>query len=551
MQVPRIAENVELNNLALIAITTFSVLVAFGLFVVVSRWLLRRAAHASHIDAFERAVERTLTRSKRAVRITTTAVSLLVIVGACGLLAVSVWRGIDLHQWVNDGALHLTWGTLYLAVRIIGGVVAGTATLRFFRRHGEPILTRFETQLLAIEVLGQQTALVSKLVGRIQPLLTVALIYIIFNLIAEWLSLPTGLHWLVATAVYVVLVLQCGRMLVMLVHIMTDALDRLASTRFESTRYQAYYEGSRELWPLAQRSFEALTYLAVATLLVREFTYLNTFEPYGPMTMQLIGIVFLSRVVVELSRVLIHETFTRSEGVAADALKRRITLIYLIQSGVKYLIYFGAAIWMLRTVGIDPAPFLAGAGIVGLTVGLGAQKLVNDMVSGFFILFEGQMLAGDYVRIGEAEGTVEQVFLRVTKLRDLEGRLHTLRNGNIDTVINYSREWVYAVVEVSVAYQMNLTKVLQVLREAGEELCRQEPERVLDDPEIQGVEAFQDSGILIRTVTRVHPGTHLDMERRFRKIVKEFFNQHDIEIPYPRQVEIHVDSEGRPVPPRY
>ena len=552
MEIPRIAESVELNNLILISIATILLLVIVATSVSLALWLLRRAGRASHIDAVEDAVERMMARTARGIRVGTAATSLLIVLSACGLLAVTVWRGVDVQAWVDETSAQLTWRSALLVVRMLGTVVGVIVVSLFLRRQSQPMLARIEQRLLRVEVLTDQAELVGRLVAQLRPLVNIALVYVAFDLGAGWLALPSGLHWFVGTTIFALLAVNLGRQLGLLIHLMTDALDRLGGQRLESTRYDNYYRGLRTLWPLARRSFEAVTWLAVATLVVGRFSALQDFEPYGPKVIALIGIFFLARVFVEMSRVLVRESLTHGTGAATDddAAKRRITLVYLVQSGVKYLIYFGAAIWMLRTIGIDPAPFLAGAGIIGLTVGLGAQRLVNDMVSGFFILFEGQMLTGDHVRIGNAEGTVEHVFLRVTKLRDLDGRLHTIRNGNVDTVINFSKDWVFAVVEVQVAYEMNLNEVFRVLGLSGKALRDEAPDEVLELPTIQGVESFDDSGITIRTVTRAKPGTHLRIERLYRKIIKEFFEAHDIEIPYPRQVEIHLDADGERIAAR-
>src|SRR5262249_17918097 len=151
----------------------------------------------------------------------------------------------------------------------------------------------------------------------------------------------------------------------------------------------------------------------------------------------------------------------------------------LIQNIVKYIVYFCVCMMILRDLGIDPTPILAGAGIVGLTVGLGAQKIVQDLLAGLLLLFEDQILQGDYIRIGETEGTVEQLSLRITRVRDRLGRLHILRNGEVQNVINYSRGWTLAVVEMTVAYEDDLAKAMRVIGEVGARLPAAMPEQVI------------------------------------------------------------------------
>lgn len=544
MRFVRFSEDLAINNLVLTLIATGAALVAMAVGIVLAVWLVRRAARATHVDAVESAVERVW----RPVRVLATVAAFVIILAACGLLGVSIWREIDLHRWVEESLARFTLRDLWLVGRVVGVLVVVVAGSLYLRRLMQPLIGRAAARLLRIDVLAGQDEVVGKLVAQSRPLLNIFLVYAGVSLAADWLNLPAALDWLVSTVIFVIFVINAARTVVLLVHLATDSLDRIGLGRFDGTRFETYYRNVRGLWPLAKRSFEAVTWLAAATLIVGQFQYLAPIRPYGPKIITLIGIFFLARVVVELSRVLVEEGLTRSTAEEdPEAAKRRLTLVYLVQSLVKYSIYFGAGIMMLYEVGIDPAPFLAGAGIVGLTIGLGAQKLVNDMVSGFFMLFEGQLLTGDFVRINDAEGVVEQVYLRVTKIRDPHGRVHTIRNGNIENVVNYSREWVYAVVDIGVAYEMDLNEVVRVIGVAGQRLREQLPELVLEDTRILGVDALADSSIVFRTVTKVQPGRHLEVERAFRKTVKEAFNEFDIEIPYPREVQIRVDKNMNPI----
>jgi small conductance mechanosensitive channel len=210
---------------------------------------------------------------------------------------------------------------------------------------------------------------------------------------------------------------------------------------------------------------------------------------------------------------------------------------------LKYFIYFGAGIMVLIEMGINPTPILAGAGIVGLAVGLGAQSLVNDVVSGFFILFENYYLVGDFIETGEARGTVEAIDIRTTRIRNPNGPQHILRNGQIGEIINYSKEHTRAVVEVGVAYESDLDHVFRVLEQVGKEL-KEKDHDVLEPTVVRGLQNFGESELLIRTITKVKPGQHRQVQRDLRKMVKEAFDREGIEIPYARRVLILKDEEG-------
>ena len=207
------------------------------------------------------------------------------------------------------------------------------------------------------------------------------------------------------------------------------------------------------------------------------------------------------------------------------------------RSILSYVIYFIAFVLILRALSLNPLPLLAGAGIVGVVFGLGAQPLINDVVSGLFILFEKLYLVGDFIETGTARGVVETIELRTTRIRDPDGQLHILRNGQLGDVVNFSKGYTYAVVEVGVAYDSDLDQVYEVLKKTGEELKASQPD-VLEPTIVQGLDNFGESELTIRTLTRVKPGRHRQAARQYRKMIKDAFDREGIEIPFARRVII-------------
>src|SRR5262245_18377615 len=172
---------------------------------------------------------------------------------------------------------------------------------------------------------------------------------------------------------------------------------------------------------------------------------------------------------------------------------------------------------MLGVLGVDTRPILAGAGILGLAGGLGAQSLVTDVVSGFFILFENQYLVGDYIKIGDAFGRVEVVSIRCKQIRDEQGRLHIIPNGQVKGVVNYSKGYGYAEVDLKLPASSDLGDVYRAMSEAGRRvwLARRE---VLADTVIKGLVDLTPNEITVRAVTRVQPGPHLAMQNEYRRL---------------------------------
>jgi small conductance mechanosensitive channel len=214
---------------------------------------------------------------------------------------------------------------------------------------------------------------------------------------------------------------------------------------------------------------------------------------------------------------------------------RRLTMIPLFRSLLQYLIYFSVAVSILYILDINPTPILAGAGIVGIAVGLGAQTLINDIVCGFFILFENYYLVGDYIEAGKAEdktveGTVEAIELRTTRIRHPNGQLQIIRNGDIGSITNYSKQYIFAVVEVYVPYNSNLTHIYQVIEEIGQQLKTNDPD-VLEPTLVDGVESMGESNLLLRTLTKVKPGKHIQIQRSLRKMFMDTLLMEGILLP--------------------
>ncbi|HYT95072.1 MAG TPA: mechanosensitive ion channel family protein [Gemmataceae bacterium] len=289
------------------------------------------------------------------------------------------------------------------------------------------------------------------------------------------------------------------------------------------TSFRRYWERITRMFPFGERCFDAAVYLSAASLCVRELAFIAVVADFGPRIVECIGIFFCSRVIIELLHVLLQEAFGMyAEDGGLDQKGR--TLVPLLHSICQYAIYFGSVVLMLGQLGVDTRPLLAGAGILGLAVGLGAQSLVTDVVSGFFILFENQFLVGDYVKIGDAAGTVEEVGMRVTKIRDGQGKLHIIPNGQIKGVVSYSAGYVNAVVDYPLPSGSDLESVFRSMREAGERL-RLEREEVLAETEIHGIVDLKSSEMTVRAVTRVKPGAHGIIQNEYRRLLKQVLDE--------------------------
>jgi len=215
--------------------------------------------------------------------------------------------------------------------------------------------------------------------------------------------------------------------------------------------------------------------------------------------------------------------------------KRVETLLRILQSVLRMIILGIFIMILLKKFGVDIGPILAGAGILGLAVGFGAQELVRDYISGFFILLENQIRVGDFAILNGTGGMVENIELRTTTLRDLSGTRHTFQNGKINTISNMSMEWSAITLDVGVAYKEDVDEVMKIMKQVGDDLTNDEKFKdvILEPLEIFGLNEFADSAIVIKARIKTQPLQQWAVGREYRRRLKKAFDENGIEIPFP------------------
>ncbi len=325
-----------------------------------------------------------------------------------------------------------------------------------------------------------------------------------------------------------------GFLVIKAISIGIDTLDHFSVQYPDERHILRLYERFRDLIILLQKFLQYIIYVAIAALAFEEIDFIAWIADYTNTIIEIIVIIFISQALIQVSYFFLEELLLKPKNLTELQRKRRQTLIPLAKSLLKYLVYFCAGISILKLINIDPGPILAGAGILGLAVGLGAQALINDIVCGFFILFENYYLVGDYIEAGReeertVEGTVEAIELRTTRIRHPNGQLQIISNGEIGSIVNYSKDYIYATVDISVSNQCNLEHLCKIIQEVGEKLKADEPD-VLEPTQVEGLEKFGKEDLLLRTLTKVKPGKHLHVQRVLRKLLKLTFDREEIEL---------------------
>lgn len=274
-------------------------------------------------------------------------------------------------------------------------------------------------------------------------------------------------------------------------------------------------------------------------LIFNEETWINV----GLVAIKIVIIIIIAVLIVNIGKRVIRRLFKINiKGPMRKEERREQTLLKLLENTLSYVVYFSAILSILQEFSIDVKGLLAGAGVLGLAVGFGAQSLVKDVITGFFIIFEDQFSVGDYVKIGTAEGVVEEIGLRTTKIKSFTGELFILPNGTIAQVVNYSMKNSLAIVDVTIPFEQGIEGVEKSIEEFLEQMSKNDPD-LLGKPRLIGAHDFTEESVIERIIAETKPMRHFDTARHISMGIKKHLEHEGIEIPYPTLVTKSFDNQ--------
>jgi small conductance mechanosensitive channel len=291
-------------------------------------------------------------------------------------------------------------------------------------------------------------------------------------------------------------------------------------------------------------------------------------KPFSILLLVAIGIVvrwILHRLITKLTRRAatgsmpsviargkVPQMFMEQNAAALERRQQRAeTMGGLLKSIVTVIVFSIVGFMVIAQLGYNIAPLIASAGIIGVALGFGAQSVVKDFLSGIFLILEDQYGVGDTVDVGAAAGVVEAVGLRVTRLRDVNGTVWYVRNGELLAVGNMSQNWARTVLDIPVAFSEDLTRVREILREVAHAVW-EDPEygsEILEEPEVWGVERWDPDGVVVRVVVKTAPQQQWSVARELRERIKDRFDTEGIEIPLPQRMVWHRGDPTGEAPP--
>ncbi len=415
-----------------------------------------------------------------------------------------------------------------------------------------------ESQLT--ETMRRRRKALSAFRHRLASFWHVLAVVIILSLFGTWaLQIEGGLFFLARSLILTGVIILITTFILRLNDQVQDYLFRI-SDELKAGHPELEARANRYL-PLLKKTIRAVIYVLAV------FSILNAWglgtlgwllSPHGlsiiSQVVIILVILMIASLVWEFAAIRIEKSMAReSESGDKRAASRKLTLLPLLRNVIMIAIILVAGMSVMSHLGINIAPLLAGAGVLGLAIGFGAQTLVRDVITGAFILLEDSMAVGDWVEAGGHAGTVEHLTVRTVSLRDLAGTLHVIPFGEVTTVQNYNRDYGYAMIDAGVAFRENYGEVVHALQDVAAELKEDEtwgPD-IIGDLEIFGLNKITDSAVEVRVRIKTRPLCHFAIRRAFLERMKRVFDERGIEIPFKHHtIWFGQDKQGDSQPMR-
>lgn len=539
-----------LPTLDLLAHNLVALLVAMVVVLLLSQLLvaglLRAAGRVLRVSAFTNVTQEDREAFRKSLRrrtlIGVTFVGLALVVGAV-IASVNGARATDLAGVALSHLRAYDFTSLKRHLWMAGGLVLVAILTDIITRA---LASAIGKGLSRWERLEEHKEALADVVQRLRVALRVSILCATAVLVAGLMEVTEGTQRTITIATYLVAAFYVSRFVTRIGQLLTEVFF-IASSSLSKLESPLRHLGSlAHLKGVTKRVADYLVYVGTATWVAGQISPEAWYFNAGRIGLRIIIIFYMSRVLVEVCVLFIQDIFLgkAGDGKAVDHkaivdIQRRKTLIPVIVGFLRYGIYFSALVMVLKEASIDPTPLLAGAGVIGVAIGFGAQTFVGDIVAGFFILFEDLILVGDLVEVSGVMGRVEEMGVRITKIRSDSGVLHSIPNGELRKVANHSRVYVNAVVDVYVPYNEDLGRVRSLLTSVAATTI----EELTGAPTVVEVvvEELTEAAVLCRVTTRVPPGEDKDMGDALRARVVEALRVANVGAPRPRRAVL-IDS---------
>ncbi|MCY0994578.1 mechanosensitive ion channel family protein [Nannocystis sp. ILAH1] len=489
-----------LNNALIFGAALLLVIVASLIVSRQSGRLLRVALRFVRAPDHEALAANLASRVSRAIVVVATVVAIALICAGVSLTMYEIDCGPQLWAWAEASLLRDPMAVVWQVLKLLGVVAGAFVVYRFVRVVALYLIAGLRRNASFAHHDAQLATLLERLFVTLRWGIALAAANLCFALAPP----PEPVVRALETVTIVVLGVLIARTMIVIAHLAVDVVFQFARGR-EGHRTLRYVGRLEHLAGITKRTLDYFFFVGAATWIFDQINPGGRLSEFGLIGIRIIALVYAGRVLIEVFELFVRELLLADPEKRSEAEnQQRLTLVPVASSILRYAIYFCMTVMALQELGVDTSPILAGAGLLGLAVGLGAQAFVGDVVSGFFILFEGLFLVGDRVTVGDVVGNVEEIGVRVLKIRDEAGVLHCIPNGEVRSIANHARLYVNALVEFRLPYAADVNGVIAGLKAHLTEFRPRCPD-ILDDPEFV-VQDLQDTGVLVRCVARVKPG---------------------------------------------
>ncbi|MDT9341518.1 mechanosensitive ion channel family protein [Trichodesmium erythraeum 21-75] len=468
-------------------------------------------------------------------------ISCLLVVGVNGWLL--FYQRENLIEYQTSLIKNISWNYLIAIgiriLKVLGILIITKWSIPYINKF----ITGLKERIKKIESINASDASIEKLFDFLKSNFN-NLIWVLYLIIsAQIMLLPKVVinYLYIGLKIYIIIII--GLIFTKSNATIIYTFDAFSKKYSEKKNIFGFYERLKKLIPLAKRCFEYIIYTATATLVFKQVDFIAYLAPYGTKFIGVIGVIFMSRVFQEIGQLLLAQILLSQTDADDSSQQRRKTFFPLFKSCIKYLIYFCTGIVILYTIGIDPTPILAGVGIIGFAVGIGAQSLVEDIVAGFFILFENYYLVGDFVEINGIYGVVTGIELRTTRI-NYEDKNHIIHNRDVKDIVNYP-SFGNAVVMLKIPYQVKISQVHKIIEKVGNKILEDYSTDIIEPTIIEGIEEFSEHQILAEIVTKVKPGKHLMIQKIVGLMIKEAFEEENIDLRVVNHIKL---NNSKPIP---
>jgi len=461
----------------------------------------------------------------------------LAIIGFSGFYC---YKDINIYSFLLDQIARIPANFWYNLLISLGKIIALIIFSKYFIRYANLLLEKGKQKLLEYKNVTKNDKSIETVFNHLNRIVKFGVILTLINFALFLLTTNAQILSSGKLILKLFLIINSGLLIVSVFKATVETIDAISEKYATKKGVGDYYKELHYLVPVFKRTVEYIIYTLTASVTIVQFEALTTLSLYVFSLVQSIGLLFVARMMIAICNLFIDRNYL-NDKIEVEILRRNKTIYPILKTLLSVIIYFVIVLLIMNSFGFNPLPLLAGAGILSMVLGLGAQNIINDLLTGFIIIMENNYKVGDIVEINDLSCEIEEISLRTTKVRAEDGKIIILRNGEIKQVVNHSYKFTNAMVNIGIDKDSDLNHVFEVLDSLSKEMFDQYDD-MFEPMENRGVIDFLGPEIIIRTITKCKSGKYLIVKRIIKQAIILRFREENIKIPF--EVRVKVLNKG-------